>query len=66
MNLQRARILGNEIALAKNGEQNKMLSDTQINALYRYVKDSYLTGYGATKTMVFAAIECLKANPSWR
>jgi hypothetical protein len=38
------------------------------------VEDSYLSGYGATKAMVYATIGCLKANevpvkkdpPSWR
>ena len=50
-----------------------MLSDVQVNAIYKYVEDSYLSGYGATKAMVFAAIGCLKANEippkegqSWR
>jgi hypothetical protein len=39
-----------------------MLSDTQIKAIYQYVEDSYLSGYSATKAMVYAAIGCLKAN----
>jgi hypothetical protein len=50
-----------------------MLSDAQVEAIYQYVEDSYLSGYGATKAMVYAAIGCLKANqlppkepPSWR
>ena len=50
-----------------------MLSDTQVQAIYQYVEDSYLSGYGATKAMVYTAIGCLKANqlpakepPSWR
>ena len=50
-----------------------MLSDVQVDAIYKYVEDSYLSGYGATKAMVYAAIGCLKANqlpamepPSWR
>ena len=50
-----------------------MLSDSQVKAIYKYVEDSYLSGYGATKAMVFAAISHLKANqippqkaPSWR
>ena len=57
----------------KRGGQNKMLSDAQVDAIYKYVEDSYLSGYGATKAMVYAAIGCLKANqlpakepPSWR
>jgi hypothetical protein len=39
-----------------------MLSDTQVEVIYKYVEDSYLSGYGATKAMVYAAIGCLKAN----
>ena len=39
-----------------------MLSDVQVEAIYQYVEDSYLSGYGATKAMVYAAIGCLKAN----
>ena len=39
-----------------------MLSDAQVEAIYQYVEDSYLSGYGATKAMVYAAIGCLKAN----
>jgi hypothetical protein len=57
----------------KHGGQNKMLSDAQVEAIYKYVEDSFLSGYGATKAMVYAAIGCLKANqlpakepPSWR
>jgi hypothetical protein len=67
-NLQRA-----QLPKVKHGGQNKMLSDTQVEAIYKYVEDSYLSGYGATKAMVYAAIGCLKANqlpakepPSWR
>src|SRR5208282_5429794 len=68
--LRRARQRGR--VEVKHGGQNKMLSDAQVNAIYKYVEDSYLSGYGATKAMVFAAIGCLKANeippkegPSW-
>ena len=50
-----------------------MLSDAQVEAIYQYVEDSYLSNYGATKAMVYTAIGCLKANqlpakkpPSWR
>jgi hypothetical protein len=39
-----------------------MLSDAQVEAIYNYMEDSYLSGYGATKAMVYAAIGCLKAN----
>jgi hypothetical protein len=72
-NLQRARLRGSGIAPAKRGGQNKILSNAQVDAIYKYVEDSYLSGYGATKMMVFAAIGCLRANeippkdaPSWR
>ena len=44
-----------------------------MNAIYQYVEDLYLSGFGATKAMVYAAVGCLKANqvpakdpPSWR
>jgi hypothetical protein len=50
-----------------------MLSDAQVDAIYKYVEDLYLSRYRATKAMVFAAIKCLKANEippkeglSWR
>ena len=66
-NLQRE-----QLPKVKHGGQNKMLSDAQVGAIYKYVEDSYLSGYGATKAMVYAAIGCLKANqipakepPSW-
>ena len=39
-----------------------MLSEMQVEAIYKYVEDSYLSVYGATKAMVYAAIGCLKAN----
>jgi hypothetical protein len=39
-----------------------MLSDAQVEAIYKYVEDSYLSWYGATKAMVYAAIGCLKTN----
>jgi hypothetical protein len=59
-NLQREQI--RDGVEAKHGGHNKMLSDTQVQAIYQYVEDSYLSGYGATKAMVYAAIGCLKAN----
>ena len=37
-----------------------MLSEAQIAVIYKYVEDSYLQGYRATKSMVFAAIGFLK------
>jgi len=46
----------------KRGGQNKILSDIQVEAIYKYVEDSYLSGYGATKAMVYTAVGCLKAN----
>jgi hypothetical protein len=59
--------------LQQRGGHNKILSDSQVTAIYKYVEDSYLSGYGATKAMVFAAIGHLKASqippqpaPSWR
>jgi hypothetical protein len=45
-----------------HGGHNKVLSEVQVAAIYKYVEDLYLSGYGATKAMVFAAIGCLKAN----
>jgi len=46
----------------KHRGHNKVLSDIQVEAIYKYVEDSYLSGYSATKAMVYAAIGCLKAN----
>ena len=57
--LRREEIYGKEV---KHRGHNKMLSDAQVEAIYKYVKDSYLSGYSATKAMVYAAIGCLKAN----
>jgi hypothetical protein len=55
-----------------HGGHNKMLSDIQIAALYKYVVDQYKSGFGASKRMTFAAISHLKAAeippkpaPSW-
>jgi hypothetical protein len=58
-NLRREQLPDNEV---KHRGHNKMLSDMQVEAIYKYVEDSYLSGYGATKAMVYAAIGCLKAN----
>jgi hypothetical protein len=41
---------------------NKILLEVQVAAIYKYVEDLYLSGYNATKAMVFAAVGCLKAN----
>src|ERR1700730_17630476 len=46
----------------KHGGHNKVLSEVQVEAIYKYVEDSYLSGYGATKEMVYAAVGALKAN----
>jgi hypothetical protein len=46
----------------KHGGHNKMLSDVQVKAIYNYVEDSYLSGYSATKAIVYTTIRCLKAN----
>jgi hypothetical protein len=55
------------------GGQNRILSKAQIEAIYKYVEDSYHAGYGASKSMVFMAIGHLKAaeipskpQPTWR
>jgi hypothetical protein len=55
------------------GGHNKILSEAQIKAVYKYVEDSYHAGYGASKQMVFTAICHLrsaeipsKLPPSWR
>src|ERR1700736_3190099 len=60
-------------AAVKHGGHNKILSDIQVEAIYKYVEDSYLSGYSATKAIVFAVVGCLKANqvpikdpPTWR
>src|ERR1700722_1515966 len=59
-NLRRARQRGG--VAVKHSGYNKVLSDAQAEAIYKYVEDSYLSGYGATKAMVYAAIGCLRAN----
>src|SRR5438045_7338777 len=71
-NLRREREHGG-VPTRQHGGQNKVLSEPQITAIYKYVEDSYLSGYGATKAMVFAAISHLKVSqippqkaPSWR
>jgi hypothetical protein len=46
----------------KHGGHNKILSEVQVDAIYKYIEDSYLSRYGATKAMVFAAVGCLKAH----
>ena len=49
-------------AAVKHGGYNKILLDIQVEAIYKYVEDLYLSRYSATKAIVFAAVGCLKAN----
>jgi transposase len=42
------------------GGQNRILSNSQEEAIQSYCKDQYEAGLGATKQMVFAAISFLK------
>jgi hypothetical protein len=46
---------------ATRGGQNRILSKAQIEAIYKYVEDSYHAGYGASKSMVLMAIGHLRA-----
>jgi hypothetical protein len=46
----------------KHRGHNKVLSDMQVEAIYKYVEDLYLSGYSATKAMVYTVVGCLKAN----
>ncbi len=39
-----------------------MLSDMQVEAIYKYVEDSYLSRYCTTKAIVYTAIGYLKTN----
>jgi transposase len=48
--------------LKQYGGQNKVLSEAQVTAIYKYVEDSYLGGYNITKSMVFAVIRYLKVS----
>jgi hypothetical protein len=49
-------------ATVQHGGQNKVLSDAQITALYKYIEDMYLSGLGATRDMLYNAIVLLKAQ----
>jgi hypothetical protein len=49
-------------AAVKHRGHNKILSDIQVETIYKYVEDSYLSGYSATKAIVYAAVGCLRAN----
>lgn len=44
-----------------HGDQNRVLSEIQIEAIYKYVENSYQVGYEASKMMVLMAIGHLKA-----
>lgn len=44
----------------QHGSHNKVLSESQNEAIRRYIQRSYEAGYGATKAMVFEAIAELK------
>ena len=46
----------------KHGGHNKMLLDAQVDAIYKYVEDLYLSRHSVIKAMVYAAIGCLKTN----
>jgi hypothetical protein len=59
-NLQRAR--QRRDIIVKHSSYNKVLSNVQVEAIYKYVEDSYLSSYRATKAMVYAVIGCLRAN----
>ena len=45
-------------AAVKRGVHNKILSEVQVEAIYKYVEDSYHSGYGATKAMVHVHSGC--------
>jgi len=50
----------NSMKPTKRGGQNKILTEAQIKAVYKYVEDSYYAGYGASKEMVKAAISRMR------
>jgi hypothetical protein len=58
-NLRRKQIPDKEV---KHGGHNKMLLDAQVDAIYKYVEDLYLSRHSVIKAMVYAAIGCLKTN----
>jgi hypothetical protein len=71
--IRRERLRQAGAPIQRHGGHNKVLSEAQVSAIYKYVEDSYLGGYGATKQMVFATIGFLKEQetpprkaPSWR
>jgi hypothetical protein len=60
--LHRERKRQQDGSAVKHGGHNKILSEVQVEAIYKYVEDLYLSRYGLTKAMVYAAVSCLKAN----
>ena len=46
----------------KHKEHNKILLEVQVEVIYKYVEDLYLSRYSATKVIVYAIVSCLKAN----
>jgi hypothetical protein len=62
--LQRAK-KSDSLPVKPHGGQNRILSEAQVKAIYDYVEESYLSGYTASKSMVYAAIVHLRlsANP---
>ena len=49
-------------AAVKHGGHNKVLSEVQVEAIYKYIEDLYLSRYSTTKAIVYIAIGCLNAN----
>jgi hypothetical protein len=47
--------------LAQHRGHNKILSEVQVEAIYKYIEDLYLSGYSATKAIAFTVVGCLKA-----
>jgi hypothetical protein len=45
----------------KHGGHNKILSEVQVEVIYKYIEDLYLSRYGVTKAMVYVTVGCLKA-----
>jgi hypothetical protein len=49
-----------------------VLSDIQVEAIYKYIEDSYLSSYSTTKAIVYTVVGCLRTNqipsknpPTW-
>ena len=51
---------GSKPRASRRGSQNKVLSDTQRDAILWYIREQFELGFGATKKMIFAAITHLK------